>query len=53
MNPQTRKKKPPRERQYGDTTVINVSERYNLDLPDETFPERFRNELVWITRHKD
>ena len=44
---------PERVKQYGTTKVINVSERYNLDLPDETFPERFRNELVWITRHKD
>lgn len=42
-----------RERQYGKTQVINVSERYVLELPDETFPEQFRNQLVWRTKHKD
>jgi Icc-related predicted phosphoesterase len=45
--------KPPRERQYGDTTVINVSERYTLELPDVPFPEKDRGQLVWKTKHKD
>lgn len=42
-----------RERQHGDTRVINVSERYVLDLPDEPFPEQFRGQLIWRTKHKD
>lgn len=42
-----------RERQYGDTTVINVSERYVLDIPDVPFPEKHRRQLIWKTKHKD
>ena len=45
--------KPPRERQYEDTTVINVSERYILDITDVPFPEKHRGQLVWKTKHKD
>lgn len=45
--------KPPRERQYEDTTVINVSERYTLELPDVPFPEKTKGQLVWKTKHKD
>ena len=51
-NPQTGTK-PDREQHYGDTTVINVSERYTLELPDVPFPEKQRGQLVWKTRHKD
>lgn len=42
-----------RERKYGDTQVINVSERYVLELPDADFPEKHRGEIIWKTRHKD
>ena len=42
-----------RERRYGDTDVINVSERYVLDIPDRPFPEKRRGQLIWKTKHKD
>ena len=38
---------------YANTTVINVSERYTLDLPDRPFPEKHRGQIQWLTRHKD
>jgi Icc-related predicted phosphoesterase len=51
-NPYTGEK-PVREHQYEDTTVINVSERYDLNLPDVPFPEKDRGQIVWKTKHKD
>lgn len=39
-----------REETYGDTRVINVSERYVLELPDRPVPERERNRLIWKTK---
>lgn len=42
-----------RERTYGDTQVINISERYVLDVPDNAFSEKHRGQLVWKTKHKD
>lgn len=45
--------KPVRERICGETTVINVSERYTLEIPDGEFPEKHRGQLIWKTRHKD
>ena len=42
-----------REQQYGSTQVINVSERYVLDLPELPVPESDRNRLIWHTRHRD
>ena len=44
---------PPRERQYENTAVINVSERYTLEFPDVPFPEKHRGQLIWKTKHKD
>lgn len=38
---------------YGDTTLINVSERYVLELPDHSFPEKHRGQIIWKTKHKD
>ena len=32
-----------REREYGETKVINASERYVLEIPDREFPEKRRN----------
>ena len=37
----------PRQRQYGDTTIINASERYAFEIPDKSFPEKHRNQLIW------
>ena len=42
-----------REHQYADTSVINVSERYTLEIPNVDVPDRHRNQLIWLTRHKD
>ncbi len=44
-----------RERQYRDTTVINVSERYVLEVPDRPFPEKERGQVIYKTRlrHKE
>ena len=51
-NPNTGEK-PVRENQYEGTQVINVSERYVLDIPDVPFPEKDRGQLIWKTKHKD
>ena len=37
----------PRILTYGDTTVINTSGRYVLELPDAPFPEQHRGQLLW------
>lgn len=37
----------PRILTYGDTTIINASERYVLELPDKPFPEEHRGWLFW------
>jgi len=39
-----------RELQHGETKVINVSERYVLDLPDREYPEKERNQVIWKNR---
>lgn len=39
-----------RVRQYGQTQVINVSERYVLDLPDVEVPQKQRGQLIWKTK---
>lgn len=36
-----------RERQHGDTTVINCTERYVLELPDRPVKPRHKNQLLW------
>ena len=51
-NPHTGEK-PLRENQYEGTQVINVSERYELEIPDVPFPEKHRGQIIWKTRHKD
>ena len=42
-----------REHAYLDTKVINVCERYVLDVPDSDFPEKHRGQILWKTKHKD
>lgn len=37
----------PRVRELGETQVINVSERYVLDLPDRPTEPRDKNRLIW------
>ena len=36
-----------RERLYGNTTVINATERYVLEMPEASFREKDRNRLIW------
>ena len=42
-----------REQTYADTQVINVSERYILDLPEIPHPHKHHGQLLWQTKHKD
>lgn len=42
-----------RERTYGSTQVINVSERYVLDLPDRPIAEKDRNRMIWGKRLRE
>ena len=39
-----------RVRQHGDTQVINVTERYTLELPDVEVPDKYQNQLLWKTK---
>ena len=43
----------PREQAYGGTRVINVSERYVLELPDRQFSAQDRSRLIWKSRHRE
>ena len=36
-----------RIRQYGDTTVINATERYDLEVPDRPFPVKQIGQIIW------
>ncbi len=42
-----------RERTYGETKVVNASERYVLEIPDREFPEKRRGQVIWRTRYRD
>lgn len=42
----------PRVRTYGDTTLINACERYELEIPDPPIREKLQKELLWRTRPK-
>ena len=42
----------PRVHEYQETKIINVSERYVLDLPDRDIPPRDRGRLIWKTPHR-
>ena len=39
-----------RENRYGEPRVINVSERYVLDIPDVPYPPEKKNQLLWKNR---
>lgn len=43
----------PREQEYNGTKLINVSERYVLDLPDREVPLKDKDRLIWKTPHKE
>ena len=42
-----------RERTYGDTQVINVCERYVLELPDREVDPKKRNRIIWTRPVRD
>lgn len=42
----------PRITQYGDTTIVNAYERYNLEIPEREHAEKVHNMLLWKTRPK-
>ncbi len=42
-----------RERAYGDTQVINVCERYVLDLPDREVPPGKKNQLIYTKKVRE
>ena len=45
--------KPQREHDYKDTKVINVSERYTLEIEDVPFDLKDTGQIIWKTKHKD
>lgn len=38
---------------YGNTTVINASERFVLEIPDREYPARQYRQVIWKTRYRD
>jgi Icc-related predicted phosphoesterase len=42
-----------RVRTYGQTTVINCTERYVLEVPDREYPARQHRQVIWKTRYRD
>lgn len=43
----------PRVEEYADTKVINVSQRYTLEIPTRSFPAEKKGEIVYYTKHKE
>ena len=43
----------PREMEHCGTKIINAYERYVLEVPDASFPEKHRGKLLWKTPRKD
>lgn len=39
-----------RQLQYGQTQVINVSERFELEVPDRPYPPELKNQVIWKNR---
>ena len=42
-----------RIRKHGETTVINASERFVLEVPDREYPLRQHRQVIWKTRYRD
>ena len=43
----------PREMEYEGTKVINAYERYELEIPDVSFPLKHTCRILWKTPHKE
>ena len=44
---------PQRERTCGETTVINVYERYTLEIPDVPYDEKDKHRIIWKTKERE
>ncbi len=42
-----------REYVYGESRVINVSERYVVEIDEGPYKEKYRKQIRWITKHKE
>ena len=42
-----------RERQVGDTQVINVYQRCTIEIPDVPYPQQDRHRLIWKTKERE
>ena len=42
-----------RELQYGESRIINASERYVLEIPEGEYPARQKGQVIWKTRYRD
>ena len=42
-----------RVREYHGTQVINVTERYVLEVPEGTYPMKEYGQIIWKTKHKE
>lgn len=42
-----------RELKYNGTKIINTYERYVLEVPDVSFPEKNRGQILWKTPHRE
>lgn len=45
--------KVPREMEYNGTRIINAYERYDLEVPDVSYPLEKSYQVIWKTRHKE
>ena len=36
-----------RKQQYGNTTIINASERYAFEIPDKPYETKYKNQVIW------
>ena len=44
---------PQRERTCGETQVINVYERYTLEIPDVPYDEKDKHRIIWKTKERE
>ena len=44
---------PRREHTYGQTQVINVYERYTLEIPDVPYDEQDKHRIIWKTKERE
>ena len=39
--------------EYNGTRIINAYERYDLEVPDVSYPLEKSYQVIWKTRHKE